>query len=131
MVDVAYRSWSLIYRDLEPTQQQPALTQPPMLTAIALDPKGSLHFEFANAPAALEIRLVATGMSIEGAGDDFLLVYRGAPGSYKPMASTWARGQDGPDAVLSTVISGIGDHLKLHLTHRRTVIVTAISFSAG
>jgi hypothetical protein len=129
MADVAYSSWSLIHRDLEPTQQQPVLTQPPMLTTIALDPTGSLQFELVSAPEALTIRLVVTGMSIEGAGDDFLLVYRGAPGSYKPVQSTWVKGQDGPDAVLSTAISWIGDHLKLHQTHGRPVIVTTISFS--
>ncbi|MDA0337041.1 MAG: hypothetical protein O2782_17905 [bacterium] len=128
MTDVAYRSWSLIHRDLEPTQQQPTIAQPPMMTAMALDPHGSLHFVLAKAPEVLLIRLVATGFSVEGRAEEFLRVYRGAPGSYKPVAATWQRSQDGAEAVFTTAVSGAGDCLKLHLPQGRTAILTGISF---
>jgi hypothetical protein len=129
MADVAYFSWSLIHQDLEPAQQQPTLPQPPMLTTIALDPRGSLCFVFRDAPERLSIRLVITGISAEGQNEDLLRVYRGEPGAYTAVEATWSRGQDGPDAVFTTEVSASGDHLKLHLSQGRTVIVTGASFT--
>ena len=53
MVDVAYRFWSLIHRDLDPLQQEPTLPQPPMLATVAVDCGGSLHFELWKAGAMI------------------------------------------------------------------------------
>lgn len=130
MADVVYRSWSLISQDLEPPRQDPTLTQPPMLTAVAVDPGGSLCFELGEVPGSLSIRLTVTGLSAEGRGDRFLLVYLGSAGAYAAMDATWSRGQEGVDAVFSTTVSGRGDRLKLHLEKGPAIFVTTISFGS-
>ena len=130
MADVVYRSWSLISRDLEPTQQDPTLPQPPMLTTVAVDPGGSLCFELASASEPLSIQISITGLSAEGRGDDFLVVYRGSAGAYAAVDATWARGQEGLNTVFTTTVSGLGDHVKLHLAEGQAIFVTAISFSS-
>jgi hypothetical protein len=130
MADVVYRSWSLISRDLEPTQQDPTLPQPPMLTTVAIDPGGSLCFELVSASEPLSIHISITGLSAEGRGDDFLVVYRGSAGAYAAVDATWSRGQEGLNAVFTTMVSGIGDHVKLHLAEGRAIFVAAISFSS-
>ena len=130
MADVVYHSWSLISQDLEPTQQDPTLTQPPMLTAVAVDPGCSLCFELAAVPGSLSIHLTVTGLSAEGRGDRFLLVYQGSAGAYTAMDATWSRGQEGVNAVFSTTVSGRGDRVKLHLEQGPAIFVTTISFGS-
>ncbi len=130
MADVALRTWSLIPRDLDPAQQEPTLPQPPMLTAVAIDPGGSLHFELEGSPADLSIQVTVTGMTAEGRGDDFLHVYRGSAGAYAQVEAPWSRGQDGPNAVFTTHAAGAGDRAKLHLKQGLAIVVTAIGFAA-
>ena len=130
MAHVVYRSWSLISQDLEPTQQDPTLPQPPMLTTVAVDSGGSLCFELASASGPLSIEITITGLSAEGRGDDFLLVYRGSAGVYTAMATTWSRGQEGINAVFATTVSGHGDRVKLHLAGGLAIFVTGISFTS-
>jgi hypothetical protein len=129
MVDVAYRFWSLIHRDLDPLQQEPTFPQPPMLATVAVDCGGSLHFELASSPAEVTIQLTVAGLSLEGRGDDFLHVFRGTVGAYSKAEVSWSRGQDGPIAVLTTSVTGAGDRLKLYLAEGAPVFVTTVSFS--
>lgn len=128
MADVAYTSWSLIPRDLEPASQEPSIKQPPMMTSIAVDPGGSLVFELRDPPTVLVIRAQVTAMTSEGRGGDFIQVLRGSEGAYQPVEAVWTQGQDGPSAILSTLVGGSGDRLKIHLPSGNSVVFTGIEF---
>lgn len=129
MADVAYRSWSLIFRDAEPERQDCTVPQPPMLTTIAVDAGGSLVFELASAPSILALEVRATGASCENRGEDFLHVYRGTGGAYTHRVCSWTRSQDGVDALFRTTAEGTGDLLKLHLPDGATCIISAVSIA--
>ena len=101
-----------------------------MLPTVAVDPGGSMCFELASESEPLSIQISITGLSAEGRGDDFLVVYRGSAGAYAAVDATWARGQEGLNAVFTTTVSGLGDHVKLHLAEGQAIFVTAISFSS-
>ena len=130
MADVAYRFWSLIPIDREPSTQRPTVTNPPQLTAIAVDAGASLFFELAKPVDALQIKLSVTGITAEGRSDELLQVYiGGAEGTLQAQAVSWDRSQDALDAVFTTTVAHAGTSLKLHLPEGPTLIANTIELT--
>ena len=128
MADIAYKTWSLIYRDLEPSQQEPTVRNPPMMPNIAVDAGGSLVFSLVGEHAALRAHVTVTALSAEGRRDGFLQVLSGAAGALQPVPASWSSRPDGANVVLTASLPAAGPSLKLHLPSGPTLVVSAVAF---
>jgi hypothetical protein len=131
MAEVPYRSWSLIPRDDDPTEGRPNVTNPPLMTALALDAGSSLCFEIDAHQPSLLLRLNVTGISAEGRADDFLQILTGASeGAFHELPVAWETGQEGLNAVFTATLADVSTVLKLYLVAGPTLVVNKIELEA-
>ncbi|MEE2658061.1 MAG: hypothetical protein VX733_06105 [Candidatus Latescibacterota bacterium] len=131
MADIAYRSWSLVPLDRDPTEGRSTLASPPQMANVALDPGGSLVFELADpSSSTLEISLCTTALSAETRQSVLVYTANGVENFVCLPTSEWTATQDEMNMTFTTTASGARGTMKLHLPEGPALIVIGVAFAS-
>lgn len=131
MKEIGYRSWALIPVDPEPATGEATVSNPPMLTAIAVDRGASLVFCFASPPGDLHLAVEATALSAENRSPNLFRVFTGSAGNaFRELKhSGWKKRAEGIYTTFATQVEGVDTYLKLAFNEEKTLIVNRVTFS--
>ena len=130
MESVGYKSWGIIVHDADPATEVRQSSSPPMMTVVAIDPRGSLVFEFDRQLAGLVLKAEATAMSAEPLNESIFTVYTGqAEDSFGEVTGlSWEKVNEGMYTVFSTRIDTVGPFLKLQYAQEATLVLNQVNF---
>ena len=133
MEELRYLTWGLIPVDTDPAAQPLFATNPPMLTAVAVDQTASLVFHLAEPPSLLQIEIEATSASSEGRGPSLFRVFTGSADDrfHELPHPGWAPDPQGLYILFTTRIQGAEQYLKLLYEEESALVVNRVRFTRG
>jgi len=132
MQELRYLSWTLISVDTDPASGEATLSNPPMLTTVALDKDASLVFQFPAPANQLHISLETTAITAEDRGPGLFRVFTGPTnGEFREVEHPgWEKSIEGMYASFSTQVSRSDVWLKLFFNESPSIVVNRVTFSA-
>ena len=130
MLEIGYQKWGLIPAATDPATEGSLVSNPPMLTTVAMDRDTCLAFQFAESTAKLLIKLETTTMSGEGRGTSLFQVFSGSSSDllHELQHEGWEKSIEGMYTIFSAQVRNAEQYIKLLYTEKDLLVVNQIAF---